>query len=120
MLILSRDMNGGGYGQNIASGMDANGVADVISNMWYNSEVDLYQGLYGQPSPDMSNFEAWGHFSQMVWKSTTHVGCATQDCPGGVQNGGGATAFTVCNYMGVGMSASILEWQSVQKLISEC
>lgn len=95
---------GGGYGQNIAAGVDESGIARVITNMFYNGEVNYYNGLYGQAQPDMSNFEKWGHFSQIVWKGTTSVGCATQHCPGGLGNTGSNVPpyFTVCNYKSPG------------------
>lgn len=73
--------------------------------MFYNGEVGWYAGLYGQAQPDMSNFEHWGHFSQVVWVGSTHVGCATQDChSSGLANTGSHVApyFTVCNYKNPG------------------
>jgi len=89
---------GGGYGQNIAAGVSEENIGEVITNMFYNGEVSLYN-FYGS-EPDMSNFEAWGHMSQIVWKGTTHVACATQYCPNGLANTGGGVSpyFTVCNY----------------------
>jgi len=94
---------GGGYGQNIAAGTPAEEVAKVVSDQWYNSEVDLFP-QYGAASPDMSNFHAWGHFSQVVWKDTDRIGCATQQCSGGVSGVGGNVPphFTVCNYRKTG------------------
>jgi len=96
----SMDVNGGGYGQNIAAGVEANNVSAVITELFYNGEVGYYNNLYGQANPDMTNFEKWGHFSQLVWKGTTKVGCATQYCSGGLANVGQYVApyFTVCNY----------------------
>jgi len=92
--------NGGGYGQNIAAGVESANISAVISDLFYNGEVNFFNGLYGEANPDMTNFENWGHFSQIVWKSTTTVGCATQYCPGGLANVGSDVApyFTVCNY----------------------
>jgi hypothetical protein len=67
--------------------------------MFYNNEVNLFNGLYGQASPDMSNFEKWGHFSQIVWKNTERFGCYTQYCPGLANVGSNVSPyFTVCNY----------------------
>lgn len=97
---------GGGYGQNIAAGVSGDNVTAVITNLFYNGEVNWYSGLYGQAQPSMANFEHWGHFSQIVWKATTHVGCHTQDCSGqGLANTGGDVSpyFTVCNYKSAGM-----------------
>lgn len=89
-----------GYGQNIAAGVEGGNVSAVISDLFYNGEFDLY-GLntFGK-NPDMSNFEGWGHLTQIVWKGTKKVGCATVHCPNGLGNTGSTTPpyFTVCNY----------------------
>jgi len=92
--------DGGGYGQNIAAGLAADNITAIITELFYNGEVGYYTNLYGQANPDMSNFHNWGHFSQIVWKGTSRVGCATQYCPKGLANVGPYTPphFTVCNY----------------------
>jgi hypothetical protein len=65
----------------------------------YNDEVGHFEGLYGQASPDMSYFEHWGHFSQIVWKATSHVGCATVVCDRlQYRESAMVVPFTVCNY----------------------
>ncbi|EXJ60692.1 hypothetical protein A1O7_04845 [Cladophialophora yegresii CBS 114405] len=89
---------GGGYGQNIGAGAPPEDIPAMITNEMYNGEIGFYPG-YGS-EPDMSNFEKWGHYSQIVWRSTTGVGCATQYCPNGLANTGGNVSpyFTVCNY----------------------
>ncbi len=94
---------GGGYGQNIGAGAPPADIPAMITNQMYNDEIGFYPGYGGEP--DMSNFEAWGHYSQIVWKSTSGVGCATQYCPGGLANTGGNVSpyFTVCNYSPPGM-----------------
>ena len=96
------EAGGGGYGQNIGAGAPGDEVDKMITNQMYNDEMMLYPG-YGA-EPDMSNFERWGHFSQIVWKATTKVGCHTQYCPGGLENTGGNISpfFTVCNYQPAG------------------
>lgn len=64
----------------------------VILDSWYTGEEKIFAGLglYGVANPLDNDFEAWGHFSQEVWKGTTKVGCAVQTCDTGY--------FTVCNY----------------------
>ena len=96
---------GGGYGQNIAAGADITKISDVITSQFYNNEVTSFtsNNLYNQAQPDMTDFENWGHFTQVVWKDTTSVGCYTMDCSSsGLSGLGGATDiepyFTVCNY----------------------
>ena len=94
-------MDGGGYGQNIAAGINATNVGQVITGLFYNDEIPLFDGLFGAANPDMSLFEKWGHFSQIVWKNSTKVGCYTMDCSQqGLANVGPDTPphFTVCNY----------------------
>lgn len=98
-------INGGGYGQNIASyGSTGDSslaidtlIASVITNMWYNGEAALYDSFYGQANPT-DNFENWGHFSQVVWKSTTKIGCGATLCAPGTIFDGLSTWFAVCNY----------------------
>ncbi|KKF96023.1 Fruiting body protein SC14 [Ceratocystis platani] len=93
---------GGGYGQNIAMfGTTDNmpdagtAIAQAVTNMWYNSELELFPSYGGEP--DMSNFKAWGHFSQIVWKDTQKVGCASFKCAAGTM-AEMASWYTVCNY----------------------
>lgn len=91
-------MGGGGYGQNIGAGAPDSDLPKMITNDMYNGEVNWYPG-YGS-EPDMSNFEHWGHFSQIVWADTTSIGCYTAYCPNGLANTGANVSpyFTVCNY----------------------
>ena len=52
----------------------------------------------------MSQFEHWGHYSQMMWQSTDSVGCAIQYCAEGLGNSdvGISPWFLVCNYWPAG------------------
>ena len=71
------------YGQNIAAGNAPGNVSADLTNGFYNGEIGLFQeaiGEFGNNSPDMSDFEHWGHATQMLWKSTTSVGCYTATC----------------------------------------
>ena len=101
LLIHDSQAGGGGYGQNIGAGASPDAVPALITNEMYDDEIPFFPLPYGQASPDMSNFENWGHFSQIVWQSTTSVGCATVDCSAsGLANTGSDVSpwFTVCNY----------------------
>ncbi|CAI7634242.1 unnamed protein product [Penicillium pancosmium] len=86
----------GEYGQNIGYGVAGTAVGEMITNLMYNDEIGYYPG-YGEADPSMDLFDKWGHFSQIVWKGTTHVACATVDCDN-LGNVGGNSPFTVCNY----------------------
>ncbi|EGD98303.1 hypothetical protein TESG_05682 [Trichophyton tonsurans CBS 112818] len=90
-------IDGGGYGQNIGYQSGYNSVASLLTEQMYNEEVILFEGNYGNNNP--SNFHAWGHFTQMVWMSTTHYACYTAHCSNlGGQGSGGDAYYTVCNY----------------------
>ncbi|KAJ5491181.1 hypothetical protein N7539_002748 [Penicillium diatomitis] len=93
----------GSYGQNIGYGVEASDVGVMITNLMYNDEINYFPQPYGSPNPDMTLFDKWGHFSQIVWKGTTHVGCATVTCPNlGNVDSSMALPFTVCNYYPAG------------------
>lgn len=108
LTIPRRDFDGGGYGQNIAAGVEPERITEIITGLWYNNEQCLYPSYGRNPTEDeMTNsFHEWGHFTQIVWKDTTTIGCWTTDCTsqGGVKNVGGDVLpyFTVCNYKGPG------------------
>lgn len=98
ILTSSSHVGGGGYGQNLVSGDDEAHIGISMTDRLYNTEINQYTNLFGKDSPDMSNFLKWGHFSQMVWKASTTVGCATQACPNGMPGWPDVHSFTVCNY----------------------
>ncbi|KAL4888757.1 CAP domain-containing protein [Aspergillus ambiguus] len=96
-------IDGGGYGQNIGYGVSADQIGVMITNLMYNNEMGYFSNLYGEATPDMAQFDLWGHFSQIVWKGTTHVGCATVVCPSlGNVDSSSSVPFTVCNYSPAG------------------
>lgn len=105
---FAHDMNqgSGGYGQNIDAAGYSNPVqgwsesavvAYAITDGWYYGEVNNFASFYGEPSPPMSGPE-YLHFTQIVWKGTTTIGCAAQYCPYGTVLAGSYGWFTVCNY----------------------
>ncbi|GEQ72687.1 hypothetical protein JCM33374_g6374 [Metschnikowia sp. JCM 33374] len=73
MLIHS----GGKYGENLAYGYSS-GVAALEA--WY-SEGTGY---------DYANANVLDHFTQVIWKSTTKLGCAYKSCGGGL--------YVICSY----------------------
>ncbi|KAH9888727.1 scp-like extracellular protein [Xylariomycetidae sp. FL2044] len=102
------DQGSGGYGQNLAMWAVSDGAADLgeagaikmaTTDMWYDGEFAAFKPeFYGQADPDMSNFESWGHLSQLLWKSTETLGCATQFCAKGTMFDTMDAWYMVCDY----------------------
>jgi uncharacterized protein YkwD len=76
--------NNTGYGENLAQATDPSVTAMI--NDWY-SEIGMYDFASGTG-------DGTGHFTQVVWKSTTQVGCGLAQCTDG--------AMLVCNYSPAG------------------
>ncbi|KFM27486.1 Protein PRY1 [Auxenochlorella protothecoides] len=88
---------GSGYGQNIlvAWGPITDGGCSMAMQYWYNNEAGSYD--YANPSFQADS----GHFSQIVWLSTTQMGCAVAQCPGSSWYAGptaGNWHFIVCDF----------------------
>lgn len=102
---MSRTQQNGGYGQAIIAGVPADNIGKVITDTLYNPQVSNFNG-YGQATPDMSNFDNWGFFTQLVWAKTQQIACDTVDCSGkgGLQGApaGASADFTVCNFWPAG------------------
>lgn len=77
--------SGGPYGENLALGYGIEGSVDA----WYN-EIEYYD--YNNPGFS----ENAGHFTQVVWKSSTEVGCGIKSC-GGVWGD-----YVICSYKPAG------------------
>ncbi|KAL9081550.1 MAG: hypothetical protein Q9159_007269 [Coniocarpon cinnabarinum] len=82
------------YGQNIGTYAGTDNVINDITG-WYN-EVTVFNRDNSWYVPTPSDIAETGHFSQIVWAATTHVGCALGNCPKGVQSG--LDVFLVCDY----------------------
>lgn len=73
--------SGGPYGENLAAGYST-GVAAL--NAWY-AEGDNY---------DYSTATLFDHFTQVIWKGTTELGCAYKLCTTGAYPG----LYVICSY----------------------
>jgi len=73
------------YGENLFMGTAGRySVTDAVAA--WRSEKSAYHG----EAIDMSNFYAYGHYTQLIWRTTRGVGCARVEC--------GGNMIVVCNY----------------------
>ncbi|KDQ63808.1 hypothetical protein JAAARDRAFT_29854 [Jaapia argillacea MUCL 33604] len=79
----------GPFGENLAAGTGSSyGIAAAVGS--WTAEVSQYDPSNPQPS----------HFTQVVWKGTSQVGCAVQTCAAGTifPANDGPAQFFVCEY----------------------
>jgi uncharacterized protein YkwD len=78
----------GREGENLWWGTaDAYSYTDMVA-MWGNEKNNFVYGVF--PNVGTSSSAVVGHYTQIVWKNTTSVGCALA--------GNGETDFLVCRY----------------------
>ncbi|MEO8553630.1 MAG: CAP domain-containing protein, partial [Kofleriaceae bacterium] len=75
--------SGGQYGENLAAGTEGVLDPEATVKMWYD-EIEKYKFPNGGFSMET------GHFTQVVWRGTTQVGCGHSTCKG--------NDIWVCNY----------------------
>ncbi|KAG6873666.1 hypothetical protein C0995_012600 [Termitomyces sp. Mi166 len=81
----------GPYGENLAAGTGSAYDIQAAIKSW-TDEVSQYDPSNPVPS----------HFTQVVWKSTTQLGCAVQSCDGIFDPSFGKAKFFVCEYYPAG------------------
>ncbi|CUA67490.1 Fruiting body protein SC7 [Rhizoctonia solani] len=79
----------GSFGENLAAGTSLGAAAAV--KMWTDEASE-----YNAANPQYS------HFTQVVWKATTEVGCAVKTCNNILSGYSGAVNFHVCEYRSPG------------------
>jgi pathogenesis-related protein 1 len=87
---FSHNGNRGLYGENIAASTEPLTPASVVA-MWSDEAKD-YNYATNQCA------DVCGHYTQIVWRTTTSVGCAISHCTSGSPFGGGSWYFAVCDY----------------------
>ncbi|CAD6564156.1 MAG: hypothetical protein TREMPRED_003894 [Tremellales sp. Tagirdzhanova-0007] len=90
---INKEVPGGPYGENMAWGV-GNGFNISRGFASWANEVHDYD--WSKPGFSLDT----GHFTQVVWKSTSQIGCATASCPDGtIYSGEGQNSvFIVCEY----------------------
>ncbi|EKM81188.1 hypothetical protein AGABI1DRAFT_127209 [Agaricus bisporus var. burnettii JB137-S8] len=83
--------SGGNYGENLYA---TNGSGATIKNAvdsWMSEVAE-----YDYSNPRFS--EATGHFTQVVWKASTNLGCDSHHCTTGSPFGSGDWTYIICRY----------------------
>ncbi|CDO92722.1 unnamed protein product [Kluyveromyces dobzhanskii CBS 2104] len=82
--------SGGSYGENLAAGTNSDPV-DLVG-LWYD-EIEYYD--YNNVTGVSHNGHDVGHFTQLVWASSTEVGCSVTKCSSGA-------VYLICEYSPAG------------------
>jgi len=84
-------------GTNASPGDNQDPLIVSAIDSWY-SEIADYGPYYGLASPPLHGPKEVLHFTQLVWKGSLTVGCASHFCPAGSPMGKLNSWFVVCNY----------------------
>jgi uncharacterized protein YkwD len=77
---------GTGQGENLAQGAAGFHSTEQLVQGWVDEKKNWHSGTV----LDKTNWYPTGHYTQMVWKTTTHIGCADAT--------GGGKVYLVCRY----------------------
>ncbi|KAF9441866.1 PR-1-like protein [Macrolepiota fuliginosa MF-IS2] len=83
--------SGGNFGENLYATSGSGGNIQGAVNSWVGES-----SKYDYNHPGFS--AATGHFTQVVWKATTTLGCGTHHCTTGSPFGSGDWTYIVCRY----------------------
>lgn len=73
---FEHDLSGHGHGENLWTGWGGRvWTPEEMVAEWADEKRDYVRGLFPNVSRT-GNWTAVGHYTQMVWRGTTHVGCA--------------------------------------------
>eukprot|EP00667_Euglena_gracilis_P003082 EG_transcript_3090 len=75
------------FGENLVGTTGALARPQAYVNVWYDTEIDLFDFSLPMLQPGT------GHLTQVIWKSTTEIGCARCE-----RGDGSDWKFTVCQY----------------------
>lgn len=115
---------GSGYvGENIAyqaSSIQSSARFDqAVWGMDAFADEDQYWSFGRMGVNDYCSQEPCGHFTQLVWANTTHVGCAVSFCPSQTLSAYPAT-YLVCNYSPGGNITGRTPYQDTQMASEVC
>lgn len=88
-------------GENLAMGTAGYHSPEQLTQLWADEKALFSYGAFPNVSTD-GNWLNVGHYTQMVWKNTTAIGCATAT--------GGSSIFLVCRYNPPGNYSGQTPW----------
>jgi hypothetical protein len=80
------------YGENLAASTNQRTPTDVVRS-WDNERAD-----YTYASNACAPGKQCGHYTQLVWRTSLKIGCATTRCTTNSPFGNGTWFLTACNY----------------------
>jgi hypothetical protein len=86
-------------GENLGAGSGTNWTPEGLGQGWIEEEQ-----FYDCPSNTCAGGEVCGHYTQVIWRNSTQVGCAIRTCTIGSPfgNGSGSWRFLVCRFLPAG------------------
>lgn len=81
-------------GENLWQGTAGAYAPDEIVGGWVAEKKDFVMGVFPSVTGGGANWQVVGHYTQVVWRNTTAVGCA--------KAGAGAWDIVVCRYSPAG------------------
>lgn len=82
-----------GYGQNIFATSSSTPTMTDATLLWVGEQPD-----YNYATNGCASGKVCGHYTQIVWRSTTQVGCGQALCTANSPFGAGNWSFIVCDY----------------------
>jgi len=84
---------GSTYGENIFAASGASDTPTQVVDAWASESAN-----YTYATNSCATGTSCGHYTQLVWRTTTSVGCATKRCAVNSPFGAGEWTFWVCDY----------------------
>lgn len=78
--------SGGPYGENLAKGSSSNFDGVTAIGLWVDEK-----SCYNYPSNTCATGKVCGHYTQVMWRDSTRIGCAQVTCSSGWH-------YVVCSY----------------------
>ena len=79
-----------GQSENLAMDIVGRGTPESLAGMWVAEKSMFVPGIFPAVTKPGRRWEEIGHYTQIIWRGTTHVGCALHDDRG--------WRYLVCRY----------------------